>query len=106
MLGMFYYTILNLPHILNSRLTNIHPLAVAKTSDINELGFDFVLNRVMSEIAELESDRGMLLKLPDIGEFYVQGTIVTLCSDTKGAHDINARLLAGPFAMGPLVIIQ
>lgn len=43
----------------------------------------------MKEIRILESEKGMLLDIPHRPGFRVQGTIVTLCADTKGALEIG-----------------
>ncbi|MFO0089362.1 MAG: hypothetical protein ACK518_00865, partial [bacterium] len=83
------FIILNLPPKLSSLLSNIHPFAVCRTIDIHDLDFDFVLNLFMKEIAELESENGLALNVPELGPFSIKGTIVGFCGDTKGAHEIG-----------------
>ena len=88
-LAMFCFCILNLPPILMSQLCHIHPFAVCHTLDVAEDNFSFVLREFMSELHELESARGMPLDLSDFDNFFLRGTVVSVCADTKGAHEIG-----------------
>lgn len=88
-LGMFYFSILNLPTRLNSSLNNIFTFAVVKTTYLRSNNFEFVLKELMDEIAELESENGMKLSFESHPNFNIHGTIVQLCADSKGAHEIG-----------------
>ena len=43
----------------------------------------------MVELHELESDNGMLLDVADLADFRIRGNLVSVCADTKGAHEIE-----------------
>jgi len=88
-LEMFCFTILNLPNSLNSQLFHVHPFAVCKTKDVEDAEFRFVLGEFLKELDELESEEGMALDVNDIADFRLNGTIVSACANTKGAHEIG-----------------
>lgn len=88
-LSMFNFVIFIIPPVLNSLLSNIHTCAVCRTLDVQDLNFGFVLSCFMEEIQELESDVGMKLSVPGLGDIYIRWTIVGFCGDTKGAHEIG-----------------
>ena len=52
--GVFYYTILNLPHIHNSCFANVHLLALCNMLDIKVHGYRPVLERFVAEINHLQ----------------------------------------------------
>lgn len=91
-LAMFCFSILNLPPCLMSQLSHINPFAVCKTLDVVEDNFRFVLREFMKELEELESEEGMLLHIPDMPNFCIRGTLVSVSADTKGAHEIGGFL--------------
>ena len=80
--GMFYYTIQNLPRKFNSSLSNIHLLAVANSVDVKKYGFHMILRPFIEELQQLESDQGLEIQ-PNV---YVQGTVSMLVADTLAAH--------------------
>ncbi|KZR96990.1 Uncharacterized protein APZ42_008362, partial [Daphnia magna] len=88
-IGNFSYMILNIPPLDKSSLKNIFPFAIVKTNHLKVYGFDFVIEEFMKEIKVLESEEGMLLDIKHRPGFRVHGTIVTLCADMKGAHEIG-----------------
>jgi hypothetical protein len=51
--GMFYFTIFNLPPMVNSSLSNIFAFAVVKSKYLKEGDFSFILRKFMSELKEL-----------------------------------------------------
>ena len=87
-LGMFCFSILNLPPSGNSLLLNIHAFAVCVSKLIKKHSFDLILDLLMGEVAILESASGMLLNIPQHPGFRIRGTIVSVCADTKGAHEL------------------
>ncbi len=87
-LGMFQFSILNLPPQFNSRLSCIFPFAVCKSILLKKNGFDPVLRELMKEIKVLESDAGMLLELKGKPGFRIQGSIASICGDSKGMHEM------------------
>lgn len=56
---------------------------------LREYGFEFVLNQFKEELDLLESENGMLLNAPDMPGFRLRGTVICLCEDTKGAHELG-----------------
>jgi hypothetical protein len=91
-LGMFCFSILNLPPSCNSLLSNIHAFAVCVSKLIKKHGFDGILNLLMEEVAILESASGMLLNIPHHPGFRIRGTIASFCADTKGAHELGGLM--------------
>jgi hypothetical protein len=87
--GIFNFIIANMPPSFNSQLSSIFPLAVCNGSLLRETGFDFVLNEIMNDIHALESNSGMLLDVDGFPGFRIRGTIVCLCGDTKGIHEVG-----------------
>ena len=71
--GVFYYTIKNLPPAFNSCFANVHLLALCYSHDLSVHGFEPVLNAFVTEMKEL-STAGMT------GEFPVLGTTTVYCS--------------------------
>jgi hypothetical protein len=51
--------------------------------------FGFVIREFMFELHELESKNGMLLDVADLADFRIRETLVSVCADTKGAHEIG-----------------
>jgi hypothetical protein len=47
------------------------------------------LRKFIFELHELEFDEGMLLDVPDLPNFRVRETLVSVCADTKEAHEIG-----------------
>lgn len=43
----------------------------------------------MSELKELESEEGMKLEVDGMPNFRLNGTLVQVCADTKGTHEIG-----------------
>ena len=43
----------------------------------------------MLEYYELESAKGMLLDVGGLDNFRIRGNIVSVCADTKGAHEMG-----------------
>jgi hypothetical protein len=57
-LGLFYYTIQNLPFTINSSMNSVFLLAVCYTSDIKKYGFQPILDPFIKEVKQLDSDNG------------------------------------------------
>ena len=51
--GVFYYTILNLPESVSSTFPNVHLLAVCYSHDLKTYGFDPILSKFASEMKGL-----------------------------------------------------
>jgi len=83
-LGMFYYSILNLPQKFCSTLPNIFMLAAVYSADLKKYGFDAVLQPFLREISELESSNGMQFET----NFCVKGSLTMVIADTLAAHQL------------------
>lgn len=53
--GVFYYTIQNVPPSHNSCFANVHLLALCYTEDLKRCGYDAILERFVSEMLKLQS---------------------------------------------------
>jgi hypothetical protein len=85
-LGLFYYTIQNLPLNVNSSMNSVFLLAVCYTSDIKKYGFQPIPDPFIKEIKQLKSDSGV--KLHSDGRVCeVHGTLVSYSADTLAAHE-------------------
>ena len=91
----FSFQILNLPPRLNALLDNMFVLAIAKTDDVKEHGFDTVLDSFMQELKELESEDGMLIEPTGKPSFHLRGTVVYVSADSKAFHELSSLMAAG-----------
>ncbi len=94
-LGLFYYTIQNLPLTINSSMNSVFLLAVCYTTDIKKYGFQPILDPFIKEVKQLERDCGVLLQW-DGRVCEVHGTLVSFSADTLAAHELLGFL--GPSA--------
>ena len=76
--GVFYYTIKNLPPAFNSCFANVHLLALCYSHDLSVHGFEPVLSAFVAEMKEL-STGGMTGDFPILGSTTVY---VSLCQVT------------------------
>lgn len=84
-LGMFYYTIGNIPHYMNSSLGGIHILSICTTADVNKYGFHKILEPFLNELKILESDAGVEIDLN--GQPYIlRASISSVIADGAAAH--------------------
>ena len=104
-LGMFYFRILNLPASDNSRYQNVYNFATAYSRLLSKDGFDAILGMLISELKELESNEGMKLDIPTEPDYRVRGTVVAVCGDTKGLHEMFGFMspAANMFCRGCLI---
>ena len=86
--GMFLFQIHNMPSSFNSHLSSIFPIATCNGSYLRQYGFDFVLQTFKNELDILESNSGMLLNVDSMPGYRLRGTVICLCADTKGAHEL------------------
>ena len=76
--GMFYYTIKNLPPEFNSCFANVHLLALCYSHDLSVHGFEPVLNSFVAEMKDL-STAGLTGDFPVLGSTTIY---VSLCQVT------------------------
>ena len=86
-LGMFYYSLQNVPVHMNSGMNTVFLLAVCYASDLKKFGFQPILEPFIDEIKKLESEAGVTLNVHG-QEVTVHGTLVAFSGDSLAAHDI------------------
>jgi len=82
--GALYFVLRNLPPKFNSRLMNIHLIALFHAQDVKKYGFDPILEPLIRDIKILESDG---IELP-VSTSKVYGTICQVIGDNLGMHSI------------------
>lgn len=87
-LGMFCFRIENLAPLENSRFGNIHPFAVCYSKHLKDSEFRFIIDELFKEMDILESNEEILLDIAEIPGFRINGTISSICGDTKGIHEL------------------
>ena len=60
-IGAFYFTVQNMPHELNSKISSVHLLALAYAADIKKYGIHRILKPLLDDLKELENDAGVPL---------------------------------------------
>lgn len=78
--GVFYYTIKNLPPQFNSCFANVHLLALCYSHDLSVHGFEPVLNAFVAEMKELSSD-GLTGEFPTLGSTTVYASLCQVTCD-------------------------
>ena len=82
-LGMFYFTLLNIPPQYRSQLQNIFLLTVAKTKDLKHFGLDQILHDFLPSL-KLLRDEGVFMVIN--GErIHVRGDLIFSVCDTPAA---------------------
>ena len=82
-LGMFYFTLLNIPPQYRSQLHNIFLLAVAKTKDLKQFGLEQLLHDFISSV-KLLRDEGIFMII-DGERKCVKGDLIFAVCDTPAA---------------------
>jgi len=86
-LGVFYYTIQNLPCNMNSELSSIHVLLLCCHVDIKKYTMNKVLGPFLKNLAKLESDEGVLIFLGE-EKYTLRASIAAFCGDGLAIHEI------------------
>ena len=79
-IGVFYYTLRNLPAYFNSCFSNVHLLALCHSMDLKEHGFGIILDKFMSEIHILET-QGISVDVAGVGSRHLFGTLFQVTCD-------------------------
>lgn len=79
-LGLFFWTLLNVPPALRSKLSCINVIAIAKSRDYKEFGLNLLLHDFVSGLNELYNN-GISLEI-DGCERMVKGGLVAFAGDT------------------------
>lgn len=87
-IGVFYYTIKNLPHAFNSCFGNVHLLAMGYTHDITIYGHGPILSKFVDEIQKL-STLGLQGVFPVLGSWT---NYASLCQVTCDNLALNGLL--------------
>ena len=87
-IGVFFYTIKNLPVNYNSCFANVHLLALCYSEDLKRYGFDPILNKFVDEVRLLQHE-GIVVHLPNIG---MSTIYASLCQVTCDNLALNSML--------------
>ena len=87
-LGLFYYSIQNLPRHLNSSVNNVMMLAICYSTDAKKYGFKPILEPFLKEMKLLESDSGVELVVNGDHKMDIHGALVSFSGDSLAVHDI------------------
>ncbi|KAJ8018667.1 hypothetical protein HOLleu_43234 [Holothuria leucospilota] len=90
-LGLFYFSLDNLPRKYNSCVNAVHLLAVCHAIDLKRYGFCPILRPFVDEIKQLETDTGVELQLMR-GPRRFNGTLVSAVGDTLAMHEMFGLL--------------
>ena len=86
--GMFYFTIQNLPKYFQTCNENVFLLAISYAADIKKyLGFDTILSRFMSDIKILETD-GIVVNIPGRGDVNIFGSLSQFSGDCLAMNEV------------------
>lgn len=85
--GVFYYTIKNLPQSYNSCFANVHLLALCYAHDISVYGFDAILDKFVHEINEL-SVNGIDGDFPIIGKCTIYASLCNVACDNLALNSL------------------
>ena len=85
--GVFFYTIKNIPNRYNSCFANVHLLALCYTEDLKKYGFKPVLEKFVAEM-NLLSERGFSDTFPVIGEQTVYASLCQVTCDNLALNGI------------------
>ena len=86
-IGVFFYTIKNVPQRFNSCFANVHLLAVCYSQDIKKYGFDPILSKFAAEMNSL-SRVGFAGTFPVIGEQVIYASLCQVTCDNLALNGI------------------
>lgn len=82
-LGAFYFTVKNFPDFVNSRLSEIHLLALFYSEDAKKYGINSILRLILPDLLKLETTGIKINKLDTIF-----GTLCSLSFDNLGGNSL------------------
>jgi len=85
--GVFFYTIKNIPHRFNSCFANVHLLALCYSEDLKKYGFEPVLEKFVAEMNFL-SRTGFTGTFPVIGEQTIYASLCQVTCDNLALNGI------------------
>lgn len=83
-LGAVYFIIRNLPNFFNSTRQNIHLLALYYSADVKSFGINKVLDKIVSDIKQLEAVGIYEESL----QKFIRGSVVAISHDNLGGNQI------------------
>jgi hypothetical protein len=86
-IGVFFYTIKNLPSQYNCCFANVHLLALCYTEDLKVYGFKPVLEKFVAEIKFLQ-EKGMEIDLPILGSQHVYASLCQVTCDNLALNSM------------------
>ena len=93
-IAAFYLMILNVPPHMNSTLSSIHVVALVNYNDLKTLGCRAVLQPLLNDLTELESDEGVHVVVSERHRI-LRASLVAFIGDTQAGHQIFQFLAAG-----------
>ncbi|KAE8742025.1 hypothetical protein FOCC_FOCC012441 [Frankliniella occidentalis] len=91
-MACFYVKILNAPPYINSHLAGTHVVALAHTQDVKTYGFRPILQPLIDDLLELESENGVVDYIGD-QRIVLRGALAAVLGDSKAVHEILGFLL-------------
>lgn len=85
--GMFYFTIQNLPKHFQTCNENVYLLAICYSLDIKKYGFHAILSKFMEEIKLLETE-GVSVNIPGRGDVTIFGSLSVFSGDCLAVNEI------------------
>jgi hypothetical protein len=85
-LGVFYFSILNLPTSIRSRLENIYLLCLARTSDIKEYGINTIMQPFVDEMKQFNS--GVIIQ-----GLKIRIRLLYAIGDTPAINSLTGKLM-------------
>ncbi len=86
-LGIFYFTIQNLPNSFNTCYPNIHTFAMCHTLDLKKNGFAAILDKFVEEMTILENE-GIIVDIPDVGSKLISAAVSKFSGDCLATNEI------------------
>ena len=93
---VFSFKIENFDSIVNSDLSRIYLALIVASKDLKKYGHEKVLQPLIEDLRQLESDSGITIKIGEGDDFVLRAVLVHVIGDTLAIHDIFR--LMGPQA--------
>jgi len=86
-LYMFYFFLLNLPPKYRTKLEDIKLVAIARSVDVKEYGFNAILKPLLQDMKMLSSPDGYTFILENERCITLQGALAAYIADTPASHE-------------------
>lgn len=91
-IGIFYFTVQNLPYPFNTQLKNIFILLACYARDIKKYGFKKILQPLIDELKQLESENGVNIDLTDETIYTLRAVLNDFIGDGAAVYEILGLL--------------